>query len=119
MNTIGCSPIGLNRLSSWFSERNHRCRETLLGDGDTDGEENARLEPRSVLRRVEPYLYEFAGARPEKPIHKLTALCEVMEVHPFTLLTLAYAGDNTRKADQLLAQVRQELEAVLKECDAL
>lgn len=52
-------------------------------------------------------------------LHKLTELCEVMEVHPLTLLTLAYAGDSTRKADQLLAQVRQELEAILKECDAL
>ena len=50
-------------------------------------------------------------------LHKLTELCEVMEVHPLTLLTLAYAGDSTRKADQLLAQVRQELEAVLKERD--
>jgi hypothetical protein len=48
-------------------------------------------------------------------MHKLTELCEVMEVHPLTLLTLAYAGDSTRKADQLLARVRQELEAVLKE----
>ena len=51
-------------------------------------------------------------------MHKLTELCEVMDVHPLTLLTLAYAGDSTRKADQLLAQVRQELEAVLKERDA-
>lgn len=40
-----------------------------------------------------------------------------MEVHPLTLLTLAYAGDSTRKADQLLTQVRQELEDVLKERD--
>ncbi|MGH6647356.1 helix-turn-helix domain-containing protein [Aquabacterium sp.] len=51
-------------------------------------------------------------------LHKLTELCEVMEVHPLTLLTLAYAGDSAHKADQLLAQVRQELEAILKECDA-
>lgn len=51
-------------------------------------------------------------------LHKLTELCEVMEVHPLTLLTLAYAGDSTRKADEILAQVRQELEAVLKERDA-
>ncbi|WP_281687367.1 helix-turn-helix domain-containing protein [Pseudomonas citronellolis] len=50
-------------------------------------------------------------------MHKLTELCEVMDVHPLTLLTLAYAGDSTRKADQLLALVRQELEAVLKERD--
>ncbi|MDD1791428.1 helix-turn-helix domain-containing protein [Burkholderia gladioli] len=51
-------------------------------------------------------------------MHKLVELCEVMGVHPLTLLTLAYAGDSTRKTDQLLAQVRQELEAVLKERDA-
>lgn len=51
-------------------------------------------------------------------MHKLAELCEVMDVHPLTLLTLAYAGDNTRQADELLAQVRQELEAVLKESDA-
>lgn len=51
-------------------------------------------------------------------LHKLIALCEVMEVHPLTLLTLAYAGDSARKTEQLLAQVRQELEVVLKERDA-
>lgn len=51
-------------------------------------------------------------------VHKLTELCEVMEVHPLTLLTLAYAGDSPHKADQLLAQVRQELEAILKKRDA-
>lgn len=50
-------------------------------------------------------------------LHKLTELCEVMEVHPLTLLTLAYAGDSTDKTDELLARVRQELEAVLKERD--
>ncbi|MGH8857861.1 MAG: helix-turn-helix domain-containing protein [Polaromonas sp.] len=51
-------------------------------------------------------------------LNKLTELCEVMEIHPLTLLTLAYAGNSTRKADQLLAQVRQELEAVWKASDA-
>ena len=51
-------------------------------------------------------------------LHKLTELCEVMEVHPLTLLTLAYAGNDTHKADKLLARVRQEFEAVLKERDA-
>jgi transcriptional regulator with XRE-family HTH domain len=51
-------------------------------------------------------------------LHKLTELCEVMEVHPLTLLTLAYAGDSPHKADQLQAQVRQELEAILKKRDA-
>jgi exonuclease VII small subunit len=41
-----------------------------------------------------------------------------MEIHPLTLLTRATAGDSSHKADELLAQVRQELEAVLKERDA-
>lgn len=50
-------------------------------------------------------------------IQKLADLCEVMEVHPLTLLTLAYAGDSTRKADELLAQVRQELVAIREEPD--
>jgi hypothetical protein len=31
-----------------------------------------------------------------------------------TLLALAYAGGSQRKTDSILAQVRQELEAVLK-----
>lgn len=48
-------------------------------------------------------------------VNKLAELCEVMGVHPLTLLTLAYAGDSTQRADQLLAQVRQELETVLNE----
>lgn len=51
-------------------------------------------------------------------LNKLTELCEVMEVHPLTLLTLAYAGNDTHKADELLAQVRQEFETVLKTHDA-
>ena len=50
-------------------------------------------------------------------LKKLTELCEVMEIHPLTLLTLAYAGDNLQQADQLLAQVRQELETVAKKSD--
>src|SRR3546814_5817525 len=39
-------------------------------------------------------------------LHKLAELCEVMEIHPLTLLTLAYAGDSPQKADELLAQVQ-------------
>ncbi len=51
-------------------------------------------------------------------LHKLTALCEVMEVHLLTLLTMGYAGDSSSKTDQILALVRQELEAISKESDA-
>ena len=45
-------------------------------------------------------------------MHKLTELCEVMDVHPLTLLTLAYAGDSTRKVEELLTLVREELQEV-------
>ena len=45
-------------------------------------------------------------------LNKLAELCEVMEIHPLTLLTLAYAGEGQRKVDQLLVRVRQELDAV-------
>ena len=51
-------------------------------------------------------------------LNKLAELCEVMEVHPLTLLTLAYAGDDLQQVDQLLLQVRQELETVTKTGDA-
>jgi len=51
-------------------------------------------------------------------LNKLAELCEVMEIHPLTLLTLAYAGDDTQEAEQLLAQVGQELKAVTKKDDA-
>ena len=51
-------------------------------------------------------------------LNKLAELCEVMEVHPLTLLSLAYAGDDAQRAEQLLAQVRQEMDAVLKKDDA-
>ena len=42
-------------------------------------------------------------------MHKLAELCEVMEVHPLTLLTLAYAGDDMDKVRRVLKQVEQEL----------
>lgn len=47
-------------------------------------------------------------------INKLAELCEVMGVHPLTLLTLAYAGSDQTKIDRLLTQVRQELDAIVE-----
>ena len=48
-------------------------------------------------------------------LDKLNELCEVMQVHPLTLLALAYAGDGPGKADKLLERVRQELNSVLEQ----
>ncbi len=46
-------------------------------------------------------------------IHKLAELCKVMEVHPLTLLTLAYAGTEQREISQLLDRVKHELDAIV------
>ena len=102
-----------------FMEKPVGDSETLIGDGDTDSQEGAGLEPGSVSDvSSRTYMSSLERDLKSPTLHKLTELCEVMEVHPLTLLTLAYAGDSTRKTEQLLAQVRQELEAVLKERDA-
>lgn len=45
-------------------------------------------------------------------LNKLTELCGVMQVHPLTLLTLAYSKGG-EGVDQLLAQVREEMKQVL------
>jgi transcriptional regulator with XRE-family HTH domain len=45
-------------------------------------------------------------------LHKLTELCEVMEVHPLTLLTLAYAGDSAHDVESIFEQVRHELKDI-------
>ena len=92
--------------------------EELIGSGDSDGKEGAWFE-REAFSNVSSRTYMSTLERDLKSptIQKLADLCEVMEVHPLTLLTLAYAGDSTREADELLAQVRQELRAILEEPD--
>ncbi|WP_162575869.1 helix-turn-helix domain-containing protein [Variovorax sp. PBL-H6] len=44
-------------------------------------------------------------------LSKVDELCEVMQVHPLTLLALTY-GVNAKGADQLLARVQRELAAL-------
>ena len=51
-------------------------------------------------------------------LNKLAELCDVMEIHPLTLLTLTYAGDDAQQVEQLLTRVRQELKVVAKKDDA-
>jgi len=48
-------------------------------------------------------------------LNKLEELCEVMGVHPLTLLTLAYAGDDGGEAERLLVHVSREVGAVVAE----
>jgi len=62
------------------------------------------------------YLSTLERGLKSPTLNKLAELCEVMQVHPVTLLALAYAGDGG-KADRLLAQVRQELDRVWQTAD--
>lgn len=41
-------------------------------------------------------------------LNKLAELCEVMEIHPMTLLALAYGGD-AKGVDLLVERVRREI----------
>ena len=59
------------------------------------------------------YLSSLERDQKSPTMHKLTELCAVMEVHPLTLLTLAFAGNSQHAADQLLAQIRQELKEIV------
>ena len=44
-------------------------------------------------------------------LSKVAELCEVMEVHPLTLLTLAYGGDS-KGVSEVIERVRRELAAI-------
>jgi len=57
------------------------------------------------------YLSTLERGLKSPTLSKLAELCEVMQIHPVTLLTLAYAGDDNQ-AERLLAQVRRELAAI-------
>lgn len=63
------------------------------------------------------YLSSLERGLKSPTLNKIAEMCAVMEVHPLTLLTLAYAGSGTKKADQLFAQIRQELESLGKTDD--
>ena len=54
------------------------------------------------------YLSSLERGLKSPTLSKLTELCEVMEVHPLTLLTLAYA-DDSKGTDKLFARVQREL----------
>mgnify|MGYP001319066243 FL=1 len=59
------------------------------------------------------YMSSLERSLKSPTLSKVAELCEVMDIHPLTLLALAYAGGSERKTDQLLELVRQELASVL------
>lgn len=55
------------------------------------------------------YLSSLERGLKSPTLNKIAELCDVMDVHPLSLLTLAFAGDGKGAADKLLAYVQQEL----------
>ena len=62
MNTIDCSSIRRNRLSSWILGRSKVGSKTYIVGGVEDHQEGPWTEPGSLLGCVQPYLHEFSGA---------------------------------------------------------
>lgn len=60
------------------------------------------------------YLSSLERGLKSPTLNKLAELCEVMGIHPLTLLTLAYGGNGQCKTDQLLALVQKELAEILE-----
>lgn len=54
------------------------------------------------------YLSSLERGLKSPTLSKVSDLCEVMDVHPLTLLTLAYGGDDKAR-DKLFERVRREL----------
>lgn len=60
------------------------------------------------------YLSSLERGLKSPTLKKVDELCTVMDVHPLTLLTLAYAG-SSQQIKQVQAQVLRELEGILAE----
>ncbi|UXI66121.1 helix-turn-helix domain-containing protein [Tahibacter amnicola] len=45
-------------------------------------------------------------------LSKLTAISQVLSIHPMTLLALSYAGESASELDNLLAKIRREFTAI-------
>lgn len=84
--------------------------EELIGSGIEDGQE-ARGLSQEAFSEVSSRTYMSLLERDLKSptLNKLAELCEVMNVHPLTLLTLAHAVDSTQEVEELLARVGREL----------
>jgi transcriptional regulator with XRE-family HTH domain len=58
------------------------------------------------------YLSSLERGLKSPTLNKVAELCEVLDVHPLTVFTLAYAAD-TKALEKLIARVRQEVDSVL------
>lgn len=60
------------------------------------------------------YLSSLERGLKSPTLSKLAELCEVMEVHPLTLLTLAYIENDISEVDGLLSRVQSEISEILE-----
>lgn len=60
------------------------------------------------------YLSSLERGLKSPTLNKLGELCEVLEVHPLTLLTMAYTNPNEDGSDKLLDQIRREISELKK-----
>lgn len=58
------------------------------------------------------YLSALERGLKSPTLKKLETLCEVLEVHPLTLLAIAYGYDDTAKIGRLCDMVRGEVQAL-------
>ncbi|WGK61059.1 helix-turn-helix transcriptional regulator [Halopseudomonas sp. SMJS2] len=59
------------------------------------------------------YLSSLERGVKNPTLPKLNELCQVMQVHPLTLLALAYADGEMGDVERILEQTREELEGLL------
>lgn len=60
------------------------------------------------------YLSSLERGVKNPTLYKINELCQVMQVHPLTLLALAYADGEVTELDKVLEQVRQEVDTVVR-----
>src|SRR2546426_7061700 len=58
------------------------------------------------------YLSSLERGLKSPTLNKVAELCDVLDVHPLTVLALAYAADS-KSLDKLIVRVQQEVESVL------
>jgi len=61
------------------------------------------------------YLSTLERGMKSPTLSKITAICEVLSIHPLTLLTLSYTGGAGAETDALMARVRREIASLTRQ----
>ena len=59
------------------------------------------------------YLSSLERGLKSPTLKKLEELCEVLEIHPLTLLTLTYASGDPQETRNLMAQIEKEMDSLI------